>query len=161
MLSGSSEGGVEWAENTAEKGKPPKLKPFRSLIEPTGSVQYGQRLNEADLKGPTTSTRIWVDDVNGDGKLDILVGDSVTLVSPAKGFTDEEFKTKSEEWQKEWDAALAEMNAQVAAEETDEEKTAREEKRAAAQTKINELYGKRSSFIQEDRTGFVWLYLQK
>src|SRR5262245_41019658 len=104
LLSGSTEGGVEWAENVAGKGKPPKLKPFRSLIEPAGGkVQPGQRLSEADLKGPTRAARIWVDDINGDGKLDILVGDSVTLVEPAKGLTDEEFKTKSAEWQKEWD----------------------------------------------------------
>ena len=161
VLSGSSQGGVEWAENTAEKGKTPKLETFRALIRPAGTVQYGQKLNESDLKGPTTSTRIWVDDVNGDGKLDILVGDSVTLVSPAKGLSDEEFKAKSEEWKKEWDAALVEVNAQATGEETDEEKAAREEKRTAAQTKINELYGKRSSFITEDRTGFVWLYRQK
>lgn len=161
MLSGSSQGGVEWAENTAEKGKPPSLEPFRALIRPGETVQYGQKLNESELKGPTTSTRIWVDDVDGDGKLDILLGDSVTLVSPAKGLSDEEFKAKSEEWQKEWDTTLEAMNAQAVSVETDEEKAAREEKRNAAQTKINELYGKRSSFIQEDRTGFVWLYRQK
>src|SRR5215216_1617663 len=41
LLSGSSEGGVEWSENTAGKGKPPKLKPFRSLIEPTGEIKIG------------------------------------------------------------------------------------------------------------------------
>jgi hypothetical protein len=37
----------------------------------------------ADLKGPLGCTRIWVDDVNSDGKLDILVGDQAPLVSPA------------------------------------------------------------------------------
>src|SRR5688572_31256723 len=30
-----------------------------------------------------SNTRVWVDDVNADGKLDLLVGDLVTLVSPA------------------------------------------------------------------------------
>jgi hypothetical protein len=151
VLSGSSQGGVEWAENTAETGKLPKLEPFRALIRPQASVQYGQRLSEADLKGPTTSTRIWVDDVDGDGKLDILVGDSVTLISPAAGLTDEEFQTKSQEWQKEWDATIAEMN----------DGTADEAKRTAAQTRIQELYAKRSNFINEEMTGFVWLYRQK
>ena len=42
-------------------------------------------LREGDLTRPTYATRVWVDDINGDGKLDLLVGDSVTLVSPAKG----------------------------------------------------------------------------
>ena len=85
LLSGSSDGGVQWAENRAGKGKPPELSPFRTLIEPGPPIEYGQILREADLKGPTHATRIWVDDVNSDGKLDILVGDSVTLISPAQG----------------------------------------------------------------------------
>jgi hypothetical protein len=151
MLSGSSEGGVEWSENTAGKGQPPALKPFKSLIDPNGRFEYGKRLSESDLTGPTHATRIWVDDVNADGKLDILVGDSVALVSPAKGLSDEEFKTKSAEWTKEWEAALKEM-ADAAGDA---------EKQAAAQKKVQELHTNRSSFIIEDYTGFVWLYLQK
>jgi hypothetical protein len=160
--------------------------------------------------------------VNSDGKLDILVGDSVTLVEPAKGLTDEEFKAKSAEWQKELEAAMAEMNSASAeenlvsrflgaiarglakanaasaeengndkavanaddqAEESGEDtaddnaddqaeedaddkadengaKTAAE-KRAEAQEKIQDLYSTRSSFVNEEMTGFVWLYLQK
>lgn len=46
-------------------------------------VQKGQRLREEDVKGPLSCTRIWVDDVNSDGKLDILVGDLVPLISSA------------------------------------------------------------------------------
>jgi hypothetical protein len=166
LLSGSSEGGVEWAENVAGPGKPPKLKPFRTLIEPAAQILPGEPLREADLKGPTRATRIWVDDINGDGKLDILVGDSVTLVEPAKGLTEEEFKAKSAEWQKELDAATAEMNSPDAQEDkaTDEDKKDKktvEDKRAKAEQRIQELYNKRSNFVHEESTGFVWLYLQK
>jgi hypothetical protein len=181
VLSGSAQGGVQWSENEAGKGKPPKLKRFQSLIKPVPTVPHGERLSEADLKGPTRATRIWVDDVNSDGKLDILVGDSVTLVAPAKGLTDEEFKTKSAEWQTEWEAALAELNSATADKETtdkettdkettdkekaDKEKADKEkavgEKQIAVQTRIQELHNKRSSFINEEMTGFVWLYLQK
>jgi hypothetical protein len=151
LLSGSSEGSVQWAENAAEIGEPPKLKPFTSIIDPVGTVQYGKTLRESDLIGPTRATRIWVDDVNSDGKLDVLVGDSVTLVSPAEGLTEEESNAKSEEWKKEWEAALADMNAS----------DADEEKQTAARERVQELHGKRSSFINEEMTGFVWLYLQK
>jgi VCBS repeat protein len=169
LLSGSSEGGVQWSENVAGPAKPPKLKAFQSLIKAVVAVKYGERLSDADLKGPTHATRIWVDDVNSDGKLDILVGDSVTLVEPAKGLTDEEFKAKSAEWQKEWDAAVADMNSPAADEnkaneegkKTSEEKKAVADKQAKAQQRIQELYNQRSSFIKEDMTGFVWLYLQK
>ena len=34
---------------------------------------------------PGSSTRVWADDLNGDGKLDLLVGDSVRLEIPKKG----------------------------------------------------------------------------
>ena len=99
LLSGSSEGGVQWAENSAGKGKLPDLRPFQWLIKPDKAVKHGQLLKEEQLTGPTSSTRVWVDDVNGDGKLDLFVGDSVTLVSPAKGLSVEEFEKKSAEWQ--------------------------------------------------------------
>jgi hypothetical protein len=83
LLSGSSEGGVQWAENQAGTGKVPQLAPFRTLIEPPRQSNDGDApLRERDLKGPQQCTRIWVDDFDSDGKLDILVGDRVT-VTPA------------------------------------------------------------------------------
>ena len=94
LLSGSSKGGVQLAENRAGKGKLPDLRPFTWLIQPGRAVQYGQPLSEEQLNGPTTSTRVWADDVNGDGKLDLLVGDSVTVLSPAKGLSALAFKQK-------------------------------------------------------------------
>src|SRR5688572_21761987 len=57
LLSGSSNGGVQWSENRAGQGKPPELAPFQKLIEAGQRVDYGQPLNENDLTGPTTSTR--------------------------------------------------------------------------------------------------------
>src|SRR6185295_16304391 len=72
LLSGSSNGGVFLAENIAGKGKLPKFSEFRPLIKAGPPHQYGETLREEDLTGPSGATRIWVDDVNGDGKLDIL-----------------------------------------------------------------------------------------
>ena len=88
LLSGSSEGGVQWAENRAGPGKPPQLEPFRPLIKHGPQVEDGQILRDEDLKEPLSCTRIWVDDFNSDGKLDILVGDMATLISPADGRTE-------------------------------------------------------------------------
>jgi len=47
-----------------------------------------------------TDTRVWVDDVNGDGKLDILVGDNVSLISSADGLSEDEFKKRLGEWKR-------------------------------------------------------------
>jgi hypothetical protein len=149
LVSGCADGGVYWAKNRAGKGKPPDLAPFEPLIKPPPRREYGQLLREEDLTGPTSASRIWVADVNGDGKLDILVGDSVTLVAPAKGVTEEEFKKKFAEWEKEFTAAVKAANS------TDEKE------RTKASAEVSKLYDRRSQFMKEEMTGFVWLYLQK
>jgi FG-GAP-like repeat len=151
LLSGSSNGGVYWAENRAGTGKVPELGPFRTLIRPGHPVQYGEPLDEGDLKGPTHAARVWVDDVNGDGKLDLLVGDSVTLISPAKGLSTEEFKKKFADWQKAFNAASASFSS--AGSDANAQTKAREE--------YQNVYNRRSEFMNEEMTGFVWLYLQK
>jgi len=155
LVSGSSDGGVYWARNKAGKGKVPDLEPFRPL-----PVNPGQPLNavagrpdqtrEGDLTGPMRATRVWVADVNGDGKLDLLVGDCVTLVSPAKGISDAEFKKKYADWEKDLKAALA-------AEDSARDATSR--KKAAEE--FAKVYSRRTEFMNEEPTGFVWLYLQK
>lgn len=163
LLSGSSNGGVQWAENAAGQGKLPELGPFQTLIETGQAVEYGQPLSQDDLTGPTQSTRIWVDDVNGDHKLDLLVGDSVTLISPVEGLSDEEFKTKYEQWRKAVKTAQAAMS-RVPDESSDAEDSSDSDAEVARTKAIEEfrkVYNQRSEFIHEDRTGFVWLYLQK
>jgi hypothetical protein len=151
LLSGSSEGGVQWAENLAGPGTPPRLASFRSLIEHRQQPEYGQVLREESLKGPVSCTRIWVDDVNSDGKLDLLVGDLVTLVSPSDGVSEVEFKKEFGEWNRSIGEAAKQLNS--AANDA--------QKQTEAQRHYQELYNRRSRFMKEDRTGFVWLYLRK
>src|SRR5262245_1635624 len=105
IVSGTAGGGVYWSENKAGKGKVPEMTPFRPLIKAGPRVEYGKPLDEGDLTGPASDTRVWVADVNGDGKLDLLVGDCVTLISPAKGLGADEFKKKFAKWQEDFKAA--------------------------------------------------------
>jgi hypothetical protein len=151
LLSGSSKGGVQWAENRAGEGELPELAAFQTLIEAGPPITYGQPLKEEDLTGPTSSTRIWVDDLNDDGKLDLLVGDSVYLISPVDGLTTDEFREKFADWQK----AVQDVSKAMSAETTDEAE------RTKAYEEYAKVYNERTEFMQEDRTGFVWLYLQK
>jgi len=150
VVSGSSDGGVYWARNKAAKGKIPGLEPFRPLITPGKPVMAGQPLRESDLTGPTHATRVWVADVNGDGKLDLLVGDSITLVSPMKGISDTEFAKRYADWDKEFQAAQEALNSAVD-----------DASRKKATEAYRDLYRQRSAFMHEEMTGFVWLYLQK
>lgn len=150
VLSGSASGGVQWSENAAGKGKVPKLGPFETLIEAGPEIKVGAPLSADELKGPTAATRVWVADVDGDGKLDLLVGDCVTLVTPAKGLTAEQFKEKSDDWQKALSSAQEELS-----------ETTDDNKRNRLIRDFSKLYQRRAEFIIEDRTGFVWLYRRK
>ena len=151
VLSGSGQGGVQLADNRAGPGKPPRLQSFRWLIKAGPQVEDGEILHDKDLTGPAGDTRIWVDDVNSDGKLDLLVGDSVNLISPAGKLSEKEFKKKYAEWKKSITRAAQQLNSTL--EDEDAQNAARE--------RYQKLYSDRSEFMDEDRTGFVWLYLQK
>jgi len=150
LVSGSSNGGVQWSENQTGKGKTPELTQFKTLIDATRRTSSSMYLKESELFGPTQSTRVWVDDVNSDGKLDILVGDSVTLVSRVEGISEQEFTNKYAEWQKDFDAAMKEYS----------DAKEPEERRKASQ-RYQEVYSQRSKLMTQERTGFVWLYVQK
>lgn len=151
VLSGSSEGGVQWAENRAGAGKVPVLEAFRMLIGRGPQVEHGSILRDENLKGPLTDTRIWVDDVNADGKLDILVGDLTTLLAPADHVAEGEFKRKFADWNKALGEAAKDLNSEAGDPKKQEE----------AQKRYQKLYAQRDEFMKEDRTGFVWLYLRK
>jgi hypothetical protein len=150
LLSGTSEGAVQWAENTAGRGKVPALKEFATVIEPGPSFEFGHLLKETDLKRPVGSARVWVEDVNGDGKLDVLVGDRVTLVSIAKGVSEKKYKQRVQAWKTTFDAAVKKSS------EAKDDK-----QREAAQKEISELFQERAEFMKEESTGYVWLYKQK
>lgn len=82
IISGSDQGGVFYAENHAGPDNPPTFEGFEAWIEPLGSYEY-RSSNEAPT-APSYYTRVWVDDINSDGKLDLLVGDMVDLSSSAE-----------------------------------------------------------------------------
>jgi len=164
ILSGSSDGGVQWSENRAGPGKPPQLSPFKTLIKHGPQVKYGQVLREADIKGPLSSTRIWVDDFNSDGKLDIFVGDLVNLISPAGKLSEKDFQEKFAAWMKSYSEASTKLNSEENKEDKKgdpKESKEREKARTEAIERMQKLYNQRSEFMKEDSTGFVWLYLQK
>ena len=74
LLSGSAEGKVFLAVNTAGKGKLPEFESFEMLLDdnPAESIK-----DITDRR----ATRVWADDLNGDGKMDLLVGDRFSQTS--------------------------------------------------------------------------------
>jgi len=142
LVTGSAGGGVYLFRNEGTR-KEPKFGKQVTLVEPAD--QEGQHWGEAGVKGPQHATRVWVDDVDGDGKLDLLVGDAVTLLYPAKGLDEATAKQRYATWEKDRQTAMD-------AAQGDEKKNA---------AIYQDMDKKREAIIREEMTGFVWLFRGK
>lgn len=151
LLSGSAAGGVFLFRNIGTVTQP-KFAPRTTLLEPKGHVRK-QEVGEAHVTGPQADTRVWVDDVNGDGKLDLLVGDSVSLVHPAKGVDQAEAEKRLTEFAAKQEAVYAKMR--------NDGKELPEAQMEAMQKELEAIDQERAKFLTDEMTGFVWLLLQK
>ncbi|MFK7740238.1 MAG: FG-GAP repeat domain-containing protein [Planctomycetota bacterium] len=107
---------------------------------------------------PGTSARVWVADYDGDGKLDLLVGDSVSYSKPKKGIDATEFARREAAWQKE----MASIDEEMTPFDYESEPTpAQERLMAELGEKMEALYKMRSEFAVDVSTGNVWLLRQK
>ena len=155
ILSGSVMGGVYLAVNQGSRAEP-QYAPFETLIPSAGeSAELSSRVmpDDSHLTMPQNDTRIWVEDVNGDGKLDVLVGDTTQLIMPADGLDlataqakyDELMRRQSEIW----------MGAEYGAEGPTQEQMEEQMKR------YEELEKEFEKVVKRESTGFVWLYTRR
>ena len=148
LMSGSRKGGVQLAVNSAGPGKEPKLEPFKYLIPGPKNIYVA---NEG--KYPGRCSRIWVDDFNGDGKLDIFLGDLTKYLSPVKGVSQKEAEAKLAEWRKGFNA----LNEQIVAYERENNG----KRNMGLMMRLIRMTKVRDSFMTEESGGCVWLYIQK
>jgi hypothetical protein len=151
IVSGSSRGGAYLFTNTGSKKKP-KFAKRVTLVAPSqgqngsnGDVEFG----DAHCTAPASDWRVWVDDLTGDGKLDLLVGDTVTMMHLAEGVQPEAARAKLASWNNKRDKFFATPRGSD----------------KAAQKKWQDDYAalikERDTFAVEERTGFVWLFARK
>ncbi len=173
IVSGSGKGGAYLSINNGSPGSP-RMTPFSELVEDAEPIDYNKIVyGDEHIKGPQTATRVWVEDVNEDGKLDLLIGDSVNLAFVAEGVEESEIEeidklidAVSEEAQSDIEALGEKMDALGEPDESDDEeiKAAREALEAefdAVCEKIEAVRKLRSEVVREVRTGHVWVYFQK
>jgi hypothetical protein len=147
LLSGSASGGVFLFVNEGSKTAP-KFAASVTLV-PTHEEHEGVRFGDAHLQGPQGSTRVWADDVDGDGKLDLLVGDGARLVHAQKGVDEAEAKKQLEAYTTKIQAVYKQMGE------------AKEDQMEKLQKEIDALDAEKEKFVREEATGFVWLLRQK
>jgi len=148
LLSGCSDGGVYWAKNAPARAR------SRTVAVPAADQAKAPRRRRENrprrgLTGPTHASRIWVDDINGDGKLDILSGTASPCFARQRGHGGR-IQTRSTRTGKRTSAALKALSSNT-------------DGKASAKTaeEYNKVYARRSEFMREEMTGFVWVYLQK
>lgn len=147
LLSGSASGGVFLFVNEGSKTAP-KFGTSVALV-PTHEDSEDVRFGDAHLQGPQGSTRVWADDVDGDGKLDLLVGDSVQLTFAQKDVDEAEAKKQLVAYSEKVQALYKQMG------------DANEEAMEKLQKQVEALDAEKAKFVREQSTGFVWLLRQK
>ncbi len=146
MLSGSSNGTVSLVENQGSKTAPKFGKPT-TLLQP-GQTETG--FGDAHIKAPGRATRVFADDVNGDGKFDLLIGDTVSLSFVADGVKEATAKKEIADIEKREQQLFATRQRNAADADADK-----------FNQQFEKLRRERAKFVREESTGFVWVMRQK
>ena len=157
MLSGSDNGGVALFPNVGSKTEPSFGKSIQ-LVKEAGGFQMNQKIVFGDehIKAPGRSTRAVAADMNGDGKLDLVIGDSTMVVTPAEGLSEEDVQKKLAEWE----AGMEELTSDMP--EWSEEMSEEQQKAFDTfQQKMMAHYEAKAKIVDERSTGFVWVLYQK
>jgi hypothetical protein len=86
IITGSADGGVYWYRNTGKRGRPNFAPPVALIPKHEGSG-YSELLDAGQKPRPGIRSQIAVVDYDGDGKLDILLGDFCTYLYVKKDLT--------------------------------------------------------------------------
>ena len=147
LFTGSAQGGVFLFPNGGTKQRPEFGERITLLEATPHEVVTGETVHfgDAHLKAPGGDTRVWVADVDGDGKLDLLVGDQQRLLHLVEGTDEKTARTKFTAWQQKQAAFFAQPQGEGDAAMKQWQET------------YQALEKERSAFATEESTGFVWL----
>lgn len=159
LLSGSQRGGVSWFPNVGTAAAP-GYGQARSLLPPVARRRADEepRIGDAHIRGPQIATRVTTADFDGDGKLDLLVGDAVEIIRPAKGLSEDQCHRRLAAWS----ATLRKIvQSQPRFADpgnlTDEQQAAM----AAFYERRSAHWDQRPAIIDKRSTGYVWLLRRK
>ena len=108
LLTGGDSGSVYLSINEGTRQEP-EWSGFECLIR--GSTKYEQSTDGGNKIELGRASRVWVTDFNRDGRPDLLVGDSITVVNKAKGLTQAEFDRQKAAHESKTQPLIAKMSA--------------------------------------------------
>lgn len=161
LLSGAGDGSVTLFANVGTRKAPALAAGVKIIAD--GEAGYGDDAPKEPRRG--TRSKVCATDWNGDGRLDLLLGDYATLKPDAPEPTAQE-KLDRAKWKKERDETWAEYRKQrkpleeesEAAPLSAEERAAIEKSTEALMTKYQELNDKLPP--EYESHGWVWVFLQ-
>ncbi len=103
IVTGAADGGVYWYRNAGKRGLPEFEAPV-TLVEKHEGIGYSEIFPDKDPK-PGIRSQVAVTDYDGDGKLDVLLGDFCTYLHLKKDLTPEQ-KGAFEELTRKYDASI-------------------------------------------------------
>lgn len=151
LVLGSADGSVVWHRNEGA-AKTPKFGPARPLVAAKAKHKFlTQYLSPGESPTPGVRAQIAVEDYDGDGKLDLLLGDYSDLV---------ELKAMSAEERRAFDDLVAERQRQAVAVAAAKDDSPEQRK---AMADLDATEARMKSFhldpeAKERRASFVWLY---
>jgi len=120
----------------------------RDLFSYTPAVAYDEVvLGEEHITRPQGNVRVWVEDLNGDGLFDLVMGDSSYVTYPAEGLTEDEVRAKLADWQERLDALVNEYADDMMSDEAGEA--------------FDAMYRERDSIVEQSGVGFVYVAYQR
>ncbi len=91
IVTGAADGGVSWYRNIGKKGEP-RFAPPVALVNKHEGPGYSELLGPEGQPRPGIRSQIAVADYDGDGKLDVLLGDFCTYLHQRKDLTPQQQK---------------------------------------------------------------------
>jgi hypothetical protein len=113
IVTGSADGGVYWYRNVGRRGEPKFAAPV-ALIAKHEGIGYSELLDAGQAPRPGIRSQIAVVDYDGDGKLDVLLGDFCSNLHVRKDLTPQQrrdFKAAQERQEQAGKKLRAEMDA--------------------------------------------------
>ncbi|HEV3162747.1 MAG TPA: VCBS repeat-containing protein [Isosphaeraceae bacterium] len=103
IVTGAGDGGVYWYRNAGRRGRPEFEAPV-TLVAKHEGIGYSELLEPGKVQKPGIRSQIAVTDYDGDGKLDVLLGDFCTYLHVRADLTPDQTRAFAELRRKE-DAA--------------------------------------------------------